>query len=102
MSKAQWSAFEENELQPLFRDGFTVFQAHGTWKDPSTGAVERDPTNVVQAIVRPGSDVRSLIYSAAEKFKKANPAQTAIGAVIQDVCSNFDVRASALGLAATP
>jgi hypothetical protein len=95
MPADRWAAFEDRALQPLLPDGFTVLDAHGTWKNPKTGLVERDPTYVVQAVVRAGVDVRALVQAAADRFKEANPAQAAIGAVVEDVCSDFDVEAAA-------
>ena len=83
-----WSRFVEREITPRFPDGFTVFDARGQWRNPTSNRIVREPSKIVQ-IVLPGTpeDVARL-NEVAEAYK-ARFKQQAVGVIMRWACVSF-------------
>lgn len=88
VSEKAWQRFVARELTPRFPDGLTVSDASGQWRDPSTGAIVREPTKRVE-IVLPGAADDIARLDAAVKAYKREFRQRAVGLILRPACVSF-------------
>jgi len=88
VSDAQWARFAADVIGRAFPDGFTVFDAHGQWRNPATGAVGDEATKVVEIAAPVSVDVRAGIASVTDAYKQQFH-QIAVGMVSSEVCAAF-------------
>jgi hypothetical protein len=88
VTDAQWARFAADVIGKQFPDGFTVFDAHGQWRNPATGAVGSEPTKVVQ-IALPGSADPQAGIAAIEASYKQQYQQLAVGVITGSGCGAF-------------
>jgi hypothetical protein len=88
VSDAQWSAFAAGVIGRQFPDGFTVFDANGQWRDPSTGVVGREPTKVVQIAAADSPALAAAVKIVVAAYKTEFH-QEAVGIVSNRACAAF-------------
>jgi hypothetical protein len=88
VTDAQWARFAADVIGPAFPDGFTVFDAHGQWRNPATGAVGDEATKVVEIAAPASVDVRAGIAAVADAYRQQYH-QIAVGVVSSKVCAAF-------------
>ena len=87
VTDAEWERFADTVLSRQFPDGFTVFDAAGQWRNPTTGAIARETTKVVQVALEQ-KDMSGKIESVVEAYKKSFD-QVAVGVVSALACGSF-------------
>jgi hypothetical protein len=88
VTDAQWARFAADVIGRQFPDGFTVFDAHGQWRNPATGAVGSEPTKVVQIALPMSADRRAGIAAIAAAYREQYH-QLAVGVVTGTGCGAF-------------
>ena len=88
VGEGAWSRFVEREITPRFPDGFTVFDAYGQWRNPTSKRIVGQPSKIVR-IVLPGhpEDVARL-NEIAEAYK-VRFKQQSVGVMMQGACASF-------------
>jgi hypothetical protein len=88
VSEAAWRRFVAREMTPRFPDGLTVTDAAGQWRDPATGAIEREPSKRVE-IVLPGNAEDEARLEAVVAAYKRQFHQHAVGIIVRPACVAF-------------
>lgn len=82
---ADWADFATRTLTPAFPDGFTAIEAAGQWRNPSTGAIVRERSYVVQVF---GPTVLARVSSVTAAYR-VRFHQVSVGVVAQEACASF-------------
>jgi hypothetical protein len=88
VSETAWRRFVAREVTPRFPDGLTVTDAAGQWRDPTTGAIEREPAKRVE-IVLPGNAVDEARLEAVVDAYKRQFHQRSVGIIVRPACVAF-------------
>ncbi|MBW4890000.1 DUF3574 domain-containing protein [Mucilaginibacter sp. HMF5004] len=70
LTDKEWSDFKEKHISAVFKEGSTVIDAAGNWKDTQTGQLITEPTHVVIYFHKPSAQVSKQIDSLRERYKK--------------------------------
>lgn len=83
-----WEDFAKRTITARFPSGFTVFEAHGQWQDPSTGDVSSEPARIVWIATpdrpRLGMDLQTIRDTYRARFH-----QKSVGLMIESGCEAF-------------
>jgi hypothetical protein len=88
VSDAEWASFAERVLAREFADGFSAFDAEGSWRDPASGRLVRERTKVVRIALPAGADAAPKARGAIDAYK-AEFNQTSVGILSAPVCGAF-------------
>jgi hypothetical protein len=88
LTAAEWSEFSARILTKEFPDGFTSFDGEGQWRDPSTGAIVREPAKIVIVAVDPASDVKARLDAVISAYRRQFN-QRSVGLVSAPGCGAF-------------
>jgi hypothetical protein len=88
ISDADWQDFLAHEITPRFPDGLTVFDAHGQWRDVTTGKPIAETTEVVEIVTAPDGAGWRMIDEIRTRYR-ARFAQDSVGVVASDSCASF-------------
>jgi hypothetical protein len=88
LSEAEWRAFAAEIVTPNFPDGFTSFDAEGQWRNPTTGAVTRQPTKVLLVAAPRSVDLAPRLSAIIDAYK-ARFRQQSVGVITRDSCAAF-------------
>lgn len=66
---AAWDVFEREHIARAFPDGFTVIEAHGGWRDVTTGTTIEEPSVVVEVAHDGGEEARRAVRIVATIYK---------------------------------
>jgi len=69
ISAADFNAFTDAVITPLFPDGLTVFHADGQWREPN-GTVTREKSAVVELIYHDSAENRAHIAAIIDQYKR--------------------------------
>ncbi len=73
VSEAAWGRFLAREITPRFPDGLTVMDAAGQWRDPTTGAIEREPSKRVEIVLPGKADDQAQLEAIVECLQAPVP-----------------------------
>jgi hypothetical protein len=85
VTDAQWARFVARALAPRFPNGFTVLDANGAWRDPTTGQVTREPSKLVRILAPPDGSLANRVQQVADTYRR-DFAQQSVGIVSKSVC----------------
>lgn len=88
VSESAWRRFVAREIASRFPDGLTVVDAVGQWRDPTSGAIVREPSKRVE-IVLPGHADDAAGLDAVVAAYKRRFHQRSVGVVVQSACVSF-------------
>jgi hypothetical protein len=88
VAEETWADFVATELSPRFPDGFSVRDATGQWRDPTTGAIERERTKLVQIAVPASAEMAHRLEMVRAAYR-ARFAQSSVGLVTTPACAEF-------------
>ena len=69
ISAADFTAFSDASITPLFPDGLTVFHADGQWQAPNN-AVIKEKSAVVELIYHDTQDNRDHLFAIIDQYKR--------------------------------
>lgn len=83
-----WEDFVAATVTPRFPEGFTVYDASGQWRDLKTGAIDREPSKIVEVDRRDTRDLHAKIEQI-RKIYQSRFHQQAVGLVTLPACGSF-------------
>ena len=70
VSDEEWNAFVRDVVTPRFPLGFTIWSAHGQWRDNKTGETVREPVMIIE-IVHPMTRENGVkIEEIADEYRR--------------------------------
>lgn len=88
VSDADWRAFLATTITPRFPDGLTVLDAHGQWRDRTSGQVVREPAALVEIVAERSARSLARLEEIRAAYR-ARFAQDSVGLVLGDGCASF-------------
>ncbi|HKU63458.1 MAG TPA: DUF3574 domain-containing protein [Rhizomicrobium sp.] len=88
VSAREWDRFLSETITPRFPDGFTVYDAHGQWRDSQTHRPIRERSKVVEVAAPDTAVVRSRIAEIARLYRAAFHQQS-VGIATTASCAHF-------------
>jgi len=65
----EWDNFKENQVSAVFKEGSTIIDATGNWRDPETGKLITEPTHVVVYFHKNTTQLSKQIDSLRQLYK---------------------------------
>jgi len=88
VTDAEWEAFAAREITPRFPDGFTILDAQGQWRNPTSGKVTREASKLVRVIAPGGGNLSARVEAISLAYRQRFH-QDAVGVVTTPVCAAF-------------
>jgi hypothetical protein len=88
VSERQWREFVDADVTTRLRDGFTVLDGVGFWRDPATGRSAMETSKVLVVLHPRTSPFEAAVEAISERYL-ARFGQTAVLRADQPVCVNF-------------
>jgi hypothetical protein len=88
LSETEWAEFTAETVAPNFRDGFTIFDGEGRWRNPQTGHVTAELSKILLVAAKREPDLAQRLSAVIEAYKKRYHQQT-VGIVTRDSCAAF-------------
>jgi hypothetical protein len=88
VTDAEWEAFAAGEITPRFPDGFTILDAQGQWRNPTSGKVTREASKLVRVIAPGGGNLSARVEAISLAYRQRFH-QDAVGVVTTPVCAAF-------------
>ena len=88
LSAAEWAAFAQEEIAPRFRQGFTVLEGQGQWRN-ADGSVAHETSRVLQ-LVHPDDAANNAGVSEIAARYKQRFGQEAVLRVRSAACMELD------------
>jgi hypothetical protein len=88
VSDAEWADFAATVLTAQFKDGFTILDGEGQWRDPATGRIAREPTKILVVATPRSDDLPGRIDAAMAAYKRRFNQQS-VGLITRPGCADF-------------
>jgi uncharacterized lipoprotein len=85
---ADWQGFLAEIVTPRFPDGFTVIDSSGQWRNPQTGIVTRQRSEVLDVVAPDTPETLAKLDQIADAWK-ARTHHLSVGLVLAPVCAAF-------------
>lgn len=89
VSQAQWRAFERDVIAANFERGFTVVHADGNWRDPCSGDVRKEKSELVVIVADDTEPTREKVGRVAAEYKRRFR-QDAVGVFTTQGCGSSE------------
>ena len=84
----QWQAFVKQEITPRFPDGLTILSAAGQWRNPQTGDISKEPSQLVWVVSQQREDLAARIEAIRMAYKMQFKQQS-VGVSVVPGCATF-------------
>jgi hypothetical protein len=88
LSETEWRTFAADTVTPNFPDGFTVFDGVGQWRDPATGVITGEPSQVVLIAAPRSPDLGRRLTTVIDAYK-TRFGQQSVGIITRESCAAF-------------
>ena len=88
ISHRAWERFVADTITPALPAGFTVTSGYGQYRDPVTGAIGREPTELLVVAAPDSPALHDRITGIVETFRRRF-SQRSVGIVTQTGCAAF-------------
>ena len=88
VSESAWARLVAQQITPRFPDGLTVTDAAGQWRDPSTGAIVREPSKRVEIVLPGNADDEAQLDAVVGAYKQKFH-QRSVGIIVRTACVAF-------------
>jgi hypothetical protein len=88
LTEAEWAEFAANTITPNFPDGFTVFDGEGQWRNPHTGHIASDRTEILLVAAKRTPDLAQRLAAVIDAYKTEFHQQS-VGLITRDSCAGF-------------
>jgi hypothetical protein len=75
-------------ITPAFPDGLSVLDAHGQWRNPSSGVISHEPTTLV-IVAAPDTDTTRQHLSDVIAQYRTQFHQQSVGLILRSDCASF-------------
>jgi len=69
VTEKEWNNFKATQVSAVFKEGSTIMDATGNWRDPQTGQLITEPTHVVICFHKKSQLVSKKIDSLRDLYK---------------------------------
>ena len=91
VTEVEWAEFAAQVVTPNFPDGFTAFDGHGQWQNPTTRQISREPTKILLVAAKRSPDLAARLSTVIDAYKvRFN--QQSVGIITRDSCASFSQR----------
>ncbi len=84
----EWRQFAAKILSRFFRNGFTDYDGVGQWRNPKTGAIEREKSKVVLVVAPDDAEFHQAILAVSSAYR-GQFRQRSVGVVTSGACAAF-------------
>jgi hypothetical protein len=88
VNQAEWRAFERDVIARNFARGFTVLHASGNWRDPRSGDIRKEDSELVVIVTDDTESTREKIRRVTAEYKRMFR-QNAVGVFTTQGCGVF-------------